>query len=63
MEVGSSRGETTAVTLDLRPYTFYCMYLSDNKHNNNHIRGEIAPPIRAYDKGGILINNSSVQFR
>ena len=30
---------------------------------NQSIRGEIAPPIRAYNKGGILINNSTVQFR
>jgi len=30
---------------------------------NPSIRGEIAPPIRAYvDKGGILIDNSTVQF-
>ena len=29
---------------------------------NQSIRGEIAPRIRAYDKGGILINNSTVQF-
>ena len=29
---------------------------------NQNIRGEIAPPIRAYNKDGILINNSTVQF-
>jgi len=29
---------------------------------NQSIRGEIVPPIRAYDKGGILINNSAVQL-
>jgi len=26
-------------------------------------QSETAPPIRAYNKGGILINNSTVQFR
>jgi len=30
---------------------------------NQSIRGEIAPPIRAYDKGGILTNNSTVDTK
>jgi len=47
----------------MRPFQQFQFTFQKTALANHSIRSEITPPISAYNKGGILINNPTVQFR